>query len=569
MVKSCPWLFLLSGLLSIANSLCMGVLVWCSQGLYDSLIQAVSGTAVRSEVVREALFFGGLTAANQVLNGLSVYMMNVIFEIIHRDLTWELHAKTDRLKAVSFESETIYNGLQKAVQGRDESIFLLFICFTPLTCHLPLYIVMGKYLNSLNSRFTWAVLLIFLPICFSYVYKIRAESHLADSSVEPKREMDYYYQCMTGRSYFKETRILGAVPFFKNLFDQSMELVNQMEMAFQSKSLKIDLTAKLMTMIGYGVVLYMLVHNVIAGMITIGAFAAALNGIGMLFDEMKELVSDDIGENIGSVGSIKNLLSFLEMPESEPSSERGGETICFHNVGFQYPHSGEYALRNINLEIKPGERIALVGENGSGKTTLTKLLLGLYEPTEGAITAGGKRTDGIVSNRLKSAVFQDFQRYQMSLKENITISDTSAAVDEDRVKELIERTGIACDMELNLGAEFGGIDLSGGQWQRIAIARGLYKEHNLIVLDEPAAAIDPLEEKTIYCQFVEIIKDRTAVLVTHRIGSARIADRIIVLEHGRCVDSGTHRELMKRCEIYQKMYQAQAGLYEEISRKGH
>lgn len=276
--------------------------------------------------------------------------------------------------------------------------------------------------------------------------------------------------------------------------------------------------AKLITIFGYGIVLYLLVDNVLAGVITIGAFAAALNGIGLLFDEMKELISDDIGENIGSVGAIKNLVDFLETPESETMAERNenlgaeADIISLEDVSFKYPHSKEYVLKNVNLKIKKGEKIALVGENGSGKTTLTKILLGLYETTEGKV---------IVPEAIKeSAVFQDFRRYKMTLRENITISDVKEKIDEEYIESIGQKTGILPDLNTNLGVEFGGIDLSGGQWQRIAIARGLYKKHDLIVLDEPTAAIDPLEESAIYKQFVEIIKDKTAVLVTHRIGSA-------------------------------------------------
>lgn len=561
MVKSCPGLFVLSGLFSVANSLCMGILIYCSQDLYDSLLQAINGEMGKSEVINVALFFGCVTIANQLFNGLSVYVMNVMFEIIKRDLTYELHAKADRLKAVSFESETMFNQLQRAIQGRDESIFLLFICFTPLTCHLPLYLILGSYLHALNPQFVWAVLLIFLPICISYVYKIRAKSNLVDKAAEPQREMNYYHQCITNREYLKETRLLGAISFFKGLFEQSMEAVNQLEIAFQRKNLKIDLIAKLITIFGYGIVLYLLVDNVLAGVITIGAFAAALNGIGLLFDEMKELISDDIGENIGSVGAIKNLVDFLETPESETMAERNenlgaeADIISLEGVSFKYPHSKEYVLKNVNLKIKKGEKIALVGENGSGKTTLTKILLGLYETTEGKV---------IVPEAIKeSAVFQDFRRYKMTLRENITISDVKEKIDEEYIESIGQKTGILPDLNTNLGVEFGGIDLSGGQWQRIAIARGLYKKHDLIVLDEPTAAIDPLEESAIYKQFVEIIKDKTAVLVTHRIGSAQIADRIIVMNRGCIIDSGTHQQLMERCELYKNMYHAQAVLYHD------
>ena len=561
MVKSCPWLFVLSGLLGIANSVCMGLLIYRSQDLYDGVLQAINGVTDKGDVISIALGFGCLTIVNQILNGLSVYTMNVMFDIIKRDLTYDLHKKVDRLKVISYESETMLNQLQMAMRGRDESIFLLFICFTPLTCHLPLYIILGNYLHMLNPQLVWAVLIIFLPICISYIYKIRAKSNLVDRVAEPKREMDYYYRCITNREYFKETRLLGAIPFFKNLFEESMYVVNHLEIKFQTKTLRIDLAAKLITVLGYGVVLYLLIDNVVIGAITVGAFAAALNGIGLLFDEMKELVGDDIGENIGSVGAIKNLIDFMELPESYGADDREESEsdkhergiIRLENVSFKYPHSKEYALKGINLEIMHGEKIALVGENGSGKTTLIKILLGLYEPSEGKIHMPGEMQT--------SAVFQDFKKYEMPLKENIAISDVMKSVDEERIRRICEKTGVVTDINTKLGVKFGGIDLSGGQWQRIAIARGLYKKHNLIVLDEPTAAIDPLEESAIYEQFKDIVKDNTAVLVTHRIGSAQIADRIIVMSRGSIIDSGTHQELLKRCEEYSNMYYAQADLY--------
>ena len=523
MVKSCPGLFVLSGLLGIANSVCMGLLIYRSQDLYDGVLQAINGVIDKGDVISIAVGFGCLTIVNQILNGLSVYTMNVMFDIIKRDLTYDLHKKVDRLKVISYESETMLNQLQMAMRGRDESIFL--------------------------------------PICISYIYKIRAKSNLVDRVAEPKREMDYYYRCITNREYFKETRLLGAISFFKNLFEESMYVVNHLEIKFQTKTLRIDLIAKLITVLGYGVVLYLLIENVVIGAITVGAFAAALNGIGLLFDEMKELVGDDIGENIGSVGAIKNLIDFMELPESYGADDREEsesdkyerDIIRLENVSFRYPHSKEYALKGITLKITPGEKIALVGENGSGKTTLIKILLGLYEPSEGKIHMPGEMQT--------SAVFQDFKKYEMPLKENIAISDVMKSVDEERIRRICEKTGVVADINTKLGVKFGGIDLSGGQWQRIAIARGLYKKHNLIVLDEPTAAIDPLEESAIYEQFKDIVKEHTAVLVTHRIGSAQIADRIIVMSRGSIIDSGTHQELLKRCEEYSNMYYAQADLY--------
>lgn len=572
MFRSCPRLFILSAVLSILNSVCMGILIFLSQILYDTLINAILGYATKMEVITAAVLFGGLTIGNQVLNGLSVYVMNVIFEIINRDLTYELHEKANRLSAISFENETIYNRLQMAIRGRNESILLLFICFTPITCHLPLYLFMGSYFFVLDPRLMLAVVLIFVPICFGYYYKIKANAVLVDNVAAPSREMKYYQQCIISREFFKETRLFGAVSFFRNLYNHALQLVNSLEMTYKSKSLKIDLISKLITLIGYGCVLYMIFTNVISGVISVGAFAAVLNSIGLLFDEMKELIGGDIGENIEVISSIKCLIDFLELPEEQSVMWQDRqdilayESIHFKDVSFKYPNANQYVLKNINLEIRPGERLALVGENGSGKTTLAKLLLGLYKPTRGSIIVGEYTddNDAILQNSQTSAVFQDFKRYKMTVEDNITISDTMLEKDRAKLQRVMEDAGVSLELALdtNLSVEFGGIDLSGGQWQRIAIARGIYRMHNLIVFDEPTASIDPIEESKIYQKFVDITKNQTAILVTHRIGAARIANRIAVMENGKCIDSGDHQYLMKNCETYRRLFNAQANWYQ-------
>lgn len=571
MLKCCPVFFVLSAIISIMNSVCMGILIYLSQGLYDSLIKAVAGGGSKNEVISAALTFGGFTIGNQILNGLNVYIMNVIFEIINRDLTFELHAKTDKLRAVSFESETVYNQLQMAILGKNEAVFLLFVFFTPITCHIPLYLFMARYLYMLNPIYIFAILITFIPICISYYYKTKAKSKLVNESVSPSREMQYYYQCITDREFFKETRLIGAVSFFRNLYNHTLLVVNSLELAYKTKSLRIEFVSKLITLIGYGSILYLIFNNVLTGIISIGAFAAVLNGIGVLFDEMKELISGDIGGNIGSIGSVKSFIDFMALPEERSVEQQNQqdiiayEPIVLKGVFFKYPNSEKDVLKNINLKINPKEKLALVGANGSGKTTLTKLLLGLYQPTEGIITVGDYTDEqgSILSSSLTSAVFQDYRQYKMTIKENIVISDVLSEMNEEKLHCAMKNAGISEDIlpDTNLSVEFGGIDLSEGQWQRVAIARGIYKRHHLIVLDEPTAAIDPIEESNIYRKFLDIINDRTAVLVTHRIGAAKIADRIVVMEDGKCIDCGNHQQLMSRCECYRKMYYAQTDWY--------
>ena len=241
------------------------------------------------------------------------------------------------------------------------------------------------------------------------------------------------------------------------------------------------------------------------------------------------------------------------------------------NVSFTYWGRENPAIKNVSLNIGPKETIAIVGENGAGKSTLVRLLTGIYRPTEGRVLIGGldsARTAPSSLYRGISGVFQKVQKYKMTLKENVILSvpqELTGSSDGTRIKRVLKEAGFNQDdieLETMLSPEYGGIDISGGQWQRLAIARGLYRDHEFIVLDEPTAAIDPVEETKIYLQFQEMAQDKCAIVVTHRLGSARLADRIIVMDKGKIIDMGTHEELLSRPGKYADMYAAQAKWYE-------
>ncbi|EQB89539.1 ATP-binding cassette subfamily B protein [Clostridium punense] len=573
--ETCPVYFIVDNLLSILHGISHVVTVIMTQKFFDAIANAVSNKGSFKEVLLMVLALGATLIINQILNGVANFTPDDISFRVQSNIAGKINEKAGKLDALTFEVPSNLDAINKANEGLLNSMYLVFIISTVLTYYIPYFLVMGIYLYSLKPILAISLVIIFIPVALTQFLRLKVFTKLSDESAPIRREFQYYERCIIDKEYFKETRLLGAFKYFKSLYLSAIDSLNKKIWKAEKTSGIMELTMKAITLLGYLGILYLLVIALIRGEITVGAFGAVFASIGSMFHIMEEIICRHVGAITENLGNVKGLVKFLEMPE------RGGEDIASNEatgitltqVSFKYPGAEKEALSNISLEVKPGETIAIVGENGSGKSTLVKLMLGLFSPSSGIVTLGKVETSKASMKSLYknvSAVFQNYQRYKMTLGENIAISDIgkNGHVNSERLNSALNKADLIIDEEkfidsydTMLSREFDGIDLSGGQWQRIAIARGFYRNYNTIVLDEPTAAIDPIEETKIYNKFVDMCKGKTAIIVTHRLGSAKIADRIVVLDNGGISEIGTHEELISKNGKYAEMYRAQSKWY--------
>ena len=392
-----------------------------------------------------------------------------------------------------------------------------------------------------------------------------------------QRRLEYWRDLLTERRPAAEVRLfqLGGhiVQSWRRLSDEVLKEIG----TARFRAVVGSIPTTLLNIMVFGTVVWFLIYTASKGNLTSGALVALL------------LISQQYMTRINGLGTgIKNVQSFFselayvprfletegdERPdegESPPVVLREG--IRFESVSFTYPGNVESALSDIDLFIRPGERIALVGENGAGKTTLAKLLLGLYTPTSGRITVDGTDLCDIAPRewrRKVGAAFQDYVKYLFTVRENIGFGDIDKIDNIESIKKaslLSSSSGLLDELpnglETKLGKEFaGGEELSQGQWQKLAMARVYMRDSDILVLDEPTSALDAIAEREVYQNFLTLSAGKLVLLISHRLGSARLVDRVVFLQQGNIIEEGTHDELVKRGGPYSELYRMQAEWY--------
>jgi ATP-binding cassette subfamily B protein len=523
-----------------------------------------------------ALEFALVVAADLLSRGISL-VDGILAELHSNTVSMELMRHAAGLDLRHFESSEYQDRLERArrqAAGRNALLAQIFGQGQSVVTVVSLAIGLFVYAP-------WLILILLVSLIPAVVSeaKFNTRSYYLNRRRSPeRRELEYLRYIGASAETAKEIKLFGLGTFlvgrFRRLADTIMR--DNRRLATQ-RAVWGGLFAALSSVAYYGAYAY-IVWRTVEGHFTLGDLAflsgsfLRLNG---LFSQLLLGVTNIAGQalyldDLFSFFDIKPTIALSPDPKPFPRPIRQG--IVFENVGFRYPDTERWAVRGLNFEIPAGQAVALVGENGAGKTTIVKLLARLYDPDEGRILVDGIDLRDFAVEDLRAnigVIFQDFIRYSFTAAENIGIGQVDAGLDRARIQAAAERSLAAPVIErLPLGYDqplgklfANGRDLSGGEWQKVAIARAYMRDAGLVMLDEPTAALDAKAEAEVFQRFKSLAAGKTAVLISHRFSTVRMADRILVLSGGRIIESGSHEELVAAGGVYADLFELQAAGY--------
>jgi ATP-binding cassette, subfamily B, bacterial len=535
----------------------------------------------------------GIVVVGELLARASALVESLLGDLFSNHISVRLMRHAATLDLAQFEDPEFYDHLERARRQTTARIGLIAMLLA-MGQNLLTLGTLGAALVAYNP---WLLALLTVAILPSFL----GETHFASlsysllfSRTPERRELDYLRYVGASDKTAKEVQMFGLASWLADRYDVVAQRYYEENRHLSIRKGFVSALLSLLGTLGYYGAYVTILLRAVAGTITLGTLTFLAAAFGRSRDLIQQLLlsASDIYEQSLY---LRDLFVFFEMkpsihskPGAAPVPRPIRTGFVFEDVGFRYPGSDRWAIRHVNLTITPGERIALVGENGAGKTTITKLLARLYDPTEGRILLDGVDLRDYDLASLREAIgviFQDFVRYDMRFDENVgvgeieEVSDYLAAVRDSNngnappppvaVVDASERSlaasllpRFADGYRQMLGRRFeDGVDLSGGEWQKIALARAYMREAQLLILDEPTAALDARAEYEVFVRFNQLMAGRMAVVISHRFSTVRMADRIVVLGEGRVLEEGTHDALLARGGLYAELFEMQAAGY--------
>lgn len=571
-------LFLLSAFCRLIGALLPVVILWVGKLIIDEIIHQIS-LDVRDYTqlwTFVAVEFGLVILSDLISRAISL-TDGLLGDEYNIATSVTIIKKTNQINISLLEDSEFYDKLERARTQTTGRVGLM----SNVLGQAQSAISIATLIAGLVYFEPYLILLLILSIIPSFINEVRfsqQEYSLARSWTAERRQLDYLRFIGANDKTAKEIKLFGLTDFivdrFKNLSEEYYELNRTLAVKRSALGFLFNVLGSLSY---YGAYVF-IIYRVLSGTISIGELTFLSGSFNRLMKNLQEFFSrfTRISE---SALYLKDYFDFIDISvtsktkEDVPLPKKIMEGFTFKNVHFSYPGSDHEILKDINFTLKAGEKLAFVGQNGAGKTTLTKLLLRFYEPTSGDILL-----DGININRFNKAeyqaffgvIFQDFFRYEFTIKENIAIGDIDELDNQPKIENAAELS-LANDVikELKhgynqqLGKRFAnGQDLSGGQWQKVALARAYMKNAEVMILDEPTSALDAKAESDVFTRFIGLTEGKTSIIISHRFSTVRQANRILVLEDGKVIELGTHEELMRNDNLYAHLFSLQAEGYQ-------
>ena len=558
---------------------------WVGKLILDSVITAKAAHGSLAQVWRYLVQELAIVLTGEILARASSLIESLLGDLFSNAMSVQLMEHAAKLDLAQFEDPEFYDHLERARRQTVGRIALLSLLLSMSQDALTLLTLAG----ALIAYNPWLLLLLAVAVIPSFL----GETHFASLGYSllfrwtpERRQLDYLRYVGASDKTAKEVQMFGLAPW---LTERYRDLSQKFYEENRNLSIRRGVVSALLSIlgtVGYYAAYVVILIRAVNGDITIGTltFLAASFGRGRDVIQSILLSASNVAEQALYLRDLFVFLGMRPTIESPPNARLVPAKIqsgfVFENVGFRYPGSEQWAIRNVDLVLRPGERVALVGENGAGKTTITKLLARLYDPTEGRITLDGvdlKEYDLASVRHAIGVIFQDFVRYDMRFDENIGVGEIDS-VRADLDKNNGTPTAITAAAENSLAASLlprfskgyrqmlgrrfeEGVDLSGGEWQKIALARAYIRDAQVLILDEPTAALDARAEYEVFLRFSELVAGRMAILISHRFSTVRMADRIIVLRHGKVEGQGSHEELLSKGGLYEELFTMQAQGY--------
>ena len=519
-----------------------------------------------------------LTVLSDLLNRCISLFDSLLGDLVANKTSVDLVHHAAKLDLYQFENPVFYDKLERARRQTSGRTVLLSQTLAQIQDIVTL-LSLGVGLVVFNP---WLILILIVAVIPSFLGETHFNERtysLTRSWTPERRELDYLRYLGSSAETAKEVKVFGLENYladrFKSLSDEYF-LANR-KIAIGRAGWGYLLSA-LGTFAYYFAYIFVLMQT-LSGIITIGTMTFLSGSFQRMHGMLQGIMSrfSGIAEN---ALYLQDLFDFFEIQPTILANDSGKaiplpikKGITFENVGFKYPENDFWALRNLSFSIEPGEKLALVGENGAGKTTLVKLLACLYKPTEGRILIDGIDLLDYQLSDLRAnigIIFQDYIRYEMTVSDNIAVGDIAHLNDKQAIENAANMSmayevvsQLPNKFQQVLGKRFkDGTELSGGQWQKIALARAYMRDAQLIVLDEPTSALDARAEHEVFKRFTSLIRGKMAVLISHRFSTVRMADRILFLEQGRLIEYGSHNELLVKNGKYAELFNLQAQGYQ-------